>query len=374
MRSIPVTVEDVFGIQEEIASKIVGALEVQLGDAGRPEVTERPIEDSVAYDCYLRARQEMYGWTPDALGRALKLVDDALGIVGDSPLLLATKAQICWNTVNTSQVSPEEGLGQASDLVERALALDPDFPLAVFVRGLVAGLRGRPELALPDLYRAHESWPNDANVLAELCRFSNTAGLRNHRTHVDRLVRIDPLTPVTPLVVSTYSILNGLRQDAARAARKAIEMAPQNSVLHLGAAWQIAEAGFNEEASQILARIESELQGALRSWALFLKNALDGNVDEALRHATPETEEAMSWNEFSARWVAHGYLLLGRKEDALRFLRLAIDRGFLNYPSLTEHDAFLERLHDDPAFRQMMEEVKPRWEALVEWEQSTQGS
>jgi TolB-like protein len=60
------TMEDVFGIQEEIARKIVAALRMTLTETEARQVAERPIENPLAYDCYLRARQQMYSWTPDA--------------------------------------------------------------------------------------------------------------------------------------------------------------------------------------------------------------------------------------------------------------------------------------------------------------------
>jgi eukaryotic-like serine/threonine-protein kinase len=72
------TTADVFGIQEEIARKIVSALEVSFTPREAHAVGERPIDDVVAYDCYLRARQEMDAWLPGSLDRALRLVDQAL--------------------------------------------------------------------------------------------------------------------------------------------------------------------------------------------------------------------------------------------------------------------------------------------------------
>ena len=132
------TADDVFGIQEEIARKIVAALKVALTDSESRQIAERPIADTVAYDCYLRARREMYGWTPESAVRAHQLVDEALAIVGDVPLLLATKGFLHWNDVNTNLVAAEDGLGQASELAARALALDPHLPLAIFVRGVHA--------------------------------------------------------------------------------------------------------------------------------------------------------------------------------------------------------------------------------------------
>ena len=70
------------------------------GVAIEREVAERPIEDPIAYDCYLRAYQLMLNWTPDAQRRAVRLVDEALAIAGEVPLLLAMKGQLRWNRVN----------------------------------------------------------------------------------------------------------------------------------------------------------------------------------------------------------------------------------------------------------------------------------
>jgi hypothetical protein len=99
-------------------------------------------------------------------------------------------------------------------------------------------------------------------------------------------------------------------------------------------------------------------------WALFLKHTREGNVDQALIQVTPEVEQAMKGNEFSARTMAHGYALM---DDALRWLRSAIDGGFINYPCL-ERDECLRGLRGHPRFQEMMAEVRPRWEAVVAWE------
>jgi len=45
------TMQDVFGIQEEISRRIVSALHVKLGDTGETQLAARPIDDVVAYDC-----------------------------------------------------------------------------------------------------------------------------------------------------------------------------------------------------------------------------------------------------------------------------------------------------------------------------------
>ena len=87
----------------------------------------------------------------------MRLVDEAIDITGEVPVLLAMKGQLHGNTANMRTGPADVGLARAADLADRALALDADSYLAIFVRGLVAATRGRPEEGLVDLYLAHQS-------------------------------------------------------------------------------------------------------------------------------------------------------------------------------------------------------------------------
>ncbi len=362
------TVEDVFGIQEEIARKIVAALQVTLTDSESRQVAERPIADTVAYDCYLRARQEMYGWTPESAERAHRLVDEARAIVGDVPLLLAMKGQLHWNDVNTYRVAADVGLSRAAEVTARALAVDPHLPLAIYVRGLVAALGGRPELALPDLYRAHELAPNDANILAEVCRFSNMAGLKRHEVMVKRLGDLDPLTAVTPLVFTTFYWLMGRRDEIAPFVRRAVALAPAPSMLHIFAGWQMAVAGCHEEARDILRGAADALAGSvLGSWASFHERVLASDEPGALKYL--EGIQA-TLGDVGSMTLAEACARLGRRDEAIRLVRTAIGFGFVNHPFLNAHSQDLARLRDDAEYRALLGDLKPRWEALMAWEQA----
>jgi serine/threonine-protein kinase len=365
------TTADVFGIQEEIAHKIVGALEVKLTVREAREVGERPIENVVAYDCYLRARQEMDAWLPGSLDRAAKLVDHALGIVGENPLLLATKGQILWYYVNV-MVSPDERyLDQADALAKRALTIDPDHYFAIYLRGIVAGLRGQTERALIDLHRARDLRPGDSNILSNVCRFTQAAGLNNLWPFVNEAIRIDPLYPIAWFGPAFTNHLYGHLQEAVPAARRAVELAGSISPLHIYSAWILASAGLRDEAKDLLRRTGADLAGSLNgSWASFLLHALEGDAEGAKAHESPELTKAASLVESAARIMNGAYALLGRRDDAIEWTRIAISRGFINYPFLATHDPFLESVRQDRRFQSLMVELRPRWEAIVEWERS----
>ncbi len=362
------TLEDVFGIQEEIARKVVGALRMTLTDQEAGDALARPIDNAVAHDCYLRARQAFTEWTPEAMDRAVGLVDSALAIVGDNPLLLATKANIYWSWVNVLIRPDERWLDEAEDLVRRALAIDADHYLAIYVRGIIAGLRGRREQAVADLHRAHLRRPGDANVLAEIGRFFPLSGLES-LSYAEAGIRIDPLTPLSWLAMSNRHYVAGEHDKAVPAARRAMEVTPGSSPVHVFCAWEIAGSGLHGEALGVLSRMGTDLDGtAPGALARFLAHALQGDEARAVAQFTPDMEHAFSLVEAYCWLLTDGYALLGRRDDALRWLARGIDRGLLCHPFLARTNPFLESLRGDQRFQKLMDRLQPRWEALVAWQ------
>jgi len=187
---------------------------------------------------------------------------------------------------------------------------------------------------------------------------------------VDRLVQTDPLTPVTHLVLGIYMTLRGRNAEAVAPSRRAIETAPGASILHVLAAWQLVEAGLADEGRAELRRVATALgDDPWGSWARLVGHAVSGDENGALAEVTPAREEVWGRVEFCARTLSQAFAMLGRTDDAVRWLRTAAARGFINYPHMMEHDPFMVNVREAPAFRELIEhEVKPRWERVVAWE------
>ncbi len=60
--------------------------------------------------------------------------------------------------------------------------------------------------------------------------------------------------------------------------------------------------------------------------------------------------------------MAECYALLDEKEEALEWLELAVNKGWLNYPFLNEIDPFLQNIRGEERFKKLMETVKYKWE------------
>jgi hypothetical protein len=257
--------------------------------------------------------------------------------------------------------------------VARALAAEPRLPLAVFVRGLVAGSRGQPEQALPDLYQAHALAPNDAGILGEVCRFSNTAGLRHQDVLARRLGEIDPLTPATPLVIGCDRWIRGQWDDEmVFHARRAARMATTPSILHVITAWQLADAGYRPEALDVLRHTAKALEGRVDgAWASFHERVLVGDAAGAV--AVGAELDGLR-GEWPAMQVAQGYAVIGRRDDAVRWLWSAVERGFINHAFLSEHSRHFAPLRNDPGFQALLGQVYPRWQKLIAWEAEHRGA
>ena len=151
------------------------------------------------------------------------------------------------------------------------------------------------------------------------------------------------------------------------AARRIFQLTDQGNPARVYAAYYLALANEREEAIAVFEAEGSALPDtSYGSVSLFLSRALQGDAEGALRHVTPQLEQAASWTEYLALFLADGYSLIGRNDDAIRWLRTAITLGFINYPILATRDPFLANVRSDPRFEELMRMVKPRWQALGE--------
>jgi tetratricopeptide (TPR) repeat protein len=258
----------------------------------------------------------------------------------------------------------EKYLEQAADCAERALAANPDNYSGLFLRGLVAGIRGQTILAIATLYRAHRLAPADPNVLAEFCRFGHASGI-DVENLVHELTKLDPLTPVTWLVVATNGMLRGRNHEVAEAAQRVVSLAPGVSMLHVLSAWALAQAGASELAIELLKSAEPHLRTpAHLSFAVFLRHAFEGDAEKACGSMTPHLKSALLMVDFCAHAIAGGYALLGRADEALEWIRNAMNNGFANYPFIAEHNRLLDNVRSDPRFPPLLQEIKTRWENL----------
>ncbi len=94
------SLDDVFDIQERVSRSIAEALEIRLTPEDDRRVAERPIQDVRAYECYLRAKHDIFRFSEEGLDRAVEQLQKGLEIVGANPILYYALGLAYWQYNN----------------------------------------------------------------------------------------------------------------------------------------------------------------------------------------------------------------------------------------------------------------------------------
>ncbi len=356
------TLEDVFDFQEKVSRGIVEALKVRLTAEEDRRLAERPIDNVAAYDAYLQASREIIGGaTADALGRAMRLLQKALDMVGPNALVYAGLASTYWQYVNIGLMQ-EDGIALMDECLDKALALDSEAPEANAIRGMAdAAFHGRPQDAVHRFKSALTIRPNEPNALPFLGTMYIYCGkIDAAATVVDRLLRVDPLSWFTHWLKGAVHFYAGRYDFAMEDYRTLYELWPEHFAGQLFYALALTHNGDSKLAIEILNRATAA--ESAHGYVTMLKYALLGDKERFDRELTPELRKTTARDGDWSYHVAVMHALLGVHEETLRWIEQAASRGMINYPLLAELDPFLDDVRCDERFKTLMARVKQEWE------------
>ena len=358
------TVEDVFTMQERLARTIVDALQLQLTADEDQQLAARPISNLHAYECYLQARQAAFRWREDAIDHAVQLLHNGLAIVGENAELYAALGRAYLQYREAGIDLSERPLREAENCAGKVFALDPRSASGIQLRAWIHYSNGRIQEAVRDLKAAHEIDPNNPDTLALLSNCYLISGKVSFaRPLIGQLVAIDPLTPLTRCMPGFADLMEGNLASAIAPYRQMVEMDPGNPMTRLFYAGILALNGRSSEVTAIADTLSPQMKDTIPArLTSFLAHALAGNRAAALAVLTPEIETIANATDVLPRFLAHGYAAAGMPDRAIHWLSIAVDRGFINYPFLADHDPFLKSLRTDWRFRQLLTTVRERWE------------
>ena len=358
------SIADVFAIQERLARVIVAALELRLTTGEDSRLADRPIVNVHAYECYLQARQEAWRWREDAIDHAIRLLQNGLAIVGDNARLYAALGHAYLQYREAGIDLSERPLDHAEGCAHKVFALEPASASGLQLRGWINYGRGRIQDAVRDLKAALASEPSNADTLLLLVNCYLISGqVAAARPLIERLLAVDPLTPVSRCMPAFADVMEGNFAAAVEPYRQMHEMDPGNPMARLFYIWVLVLNRHTDTVWSLLKTFPPELRETVPArLAFFLAHALAGNVQEAQAVMTGEIAAVAAAADVFPRFIAQAYALAGMPEQALSWLAIAVDRGFINYPFLAEHDPFFEPLRSQPRFQQLMATVRDRWE------------
>lgn len=249
--------DDIFDFQDRITQQVAGALQPSIRLAEIERARRKRPQDLGAYDYAMRAMQHVWVLEKDEATRALELLDKALEIDKDYPLALALAAW-CWaqRSVYNWADDLEAAKAKALALADRAAAQSTDDPLILAVLGAVHTFARNYGVARIMLERAVALDPNAAWALSRLAWLDVYADRPEQaRANFDRALRLSPLDPVNfnihAGIGSTY-VVEGRDNEAADSFLRALQERPNALWLHRHLAAAFYGAGRLKEAETSL--------------------------------------------------------------------------------------------------------------------------
>jgi non-specific serine/threonine protein kinase len=250
--------------------------------------------------------------------------------------------------------------------------LEPDNALALNLMGKIELLKGNMPESL--IYRklAFSKDPNVPDNLRSLIYYYGFfAGKPSVATMLtQRLLQIDPLSPRNPRSEGIVAWMEGRFDIALELHGKVSQMVSDAPLMQWYYAQLLAWNNRFDEAYEYIDKFVKNLPQHILSWSILLfKHSLQGEKDRALQLLTEE-RKSYAARDYHFPWVmAECFALLNEKEDALNWLELAIDKGWINYPLFSELDPFLENIRGEARFKKLIEKVKYEWQHIedLEW-------
>jgi len=355
--------DDVFDMQEKVSQDIVEALKLKLTADEKNKIALRPIDNFEAYDFFMRAYQEIWQFTEDALERGLKYIQHAVAIVGDNHLLYSAMALIYFHYYNLG-FKQEDYVIISEKFAHKALSLNPDSSKALHVMGVIEmRFNGNPYKAVRYFKRALAIEPSLLTSLGSLIVVYCFCGkISAALPLVDRIKNVNPLTFQRYMFEGYIHYYNGNYNDALEPFRHCYEIDPENPANWIYAR-TLANCGKCEEAISIIDKGPgTKTKVGPVNFSQMLKHTLLAEKENLFNMITSNVHKLYETSGHHSYMLASLLTYLGEIEKALPLLENAINKGVLNYPHLVKQDPFLESIRGEEQFKQLMKKVKPLWE------------
>jgi len=257
---------DVFDLQDDITTKVLSAVRVKL--EGRSSLGNMSSLGNInlytgkkGLDCYLKAMEAQTYiqllTIPDTR-KARQVIEEAIAICSGIPIFYRLLAVVNLNeTWLGVSKSPKESLENATELLQKVLAIDDNDPDAHGVLAQVFTRKKEYDKAVAEAERGVALDPGSSWAIFRYAQALNSAGRPEQSIPLfEKATRLNPLGPV--IFYSEYGIAlrdTGRIEDSIIALRKAIERAPNyiNAHVHLAAAY--AMIGRDQQAQAEAAEV-----------------------------------------------------------------------------------------------------------------------
>lgn len=336
-RTIDAAKGDLFLLQDSLARQIADSLALDLAPSRRPALQADLPANATAYEYFLRASQLGYNFGKLVLARDLYRA-----CLAEDPRYApawARLGRVCRVMAKYGHGDGPALLREADEAFSRALALNPDLPIA---HGLYAYHEieelGRSREAMLRLLRQARLNPTDADLWSGLVVALRFCGLLDASLEADRRARrVDPGARTS--VAFTYW-MRGEYEEALRRDDEDLGWMSYYSLPLLGRAEEAAQKCREQER-----RSAQELERLL---VAVDRTANEGDREGCL--AAARTILASCFHDPEGRYfIARCLVRIGAVDEGLALLAQVVERGF-HCPAPLDRDPWLAPVRADPRF------------------------
>jgi non-specific serine/threonine protein kinase len=322
-------VEDIFDVQIEVSENIAESLKISLTESEKESLAKKPTEDLRAYDFYMRGSELLSKRGRKDREMAVQMFEHALSIDPSFTLPylgLAEAYSFNYAWYGCERAGDRSWLEKMMEINESALKIDPNLIEAQYGIGMVYLAQKRFKEALQcfkkvaqrksDFYPAHYF----LGLTSESLKDYEAA-----QSYYKQAAILKPYSEEPWHYLEQSYRRSGDTQKAAAAGEKVIELGTRKLELNPTDVW-------------VLGRVA-------------LAYASKGERDKAL--AAVQTVVKDDPNDAAALYNCAGtYACLGMKEEAIIYLRMALEKGVKIFAEWMALDPYFESIRDDPRFHE----------------------
>jgi TolB-like protein/tetratricopeptide (TPR) repeat protein len=342
------TLDDVFGIQDEISAAVVEALEIKLLGAAPKAVQVDPR----AYALYLQGRY-FYGRRTQAdWEKATRAYQDALEIDSGYAAAWAGLARVYYSRAGQSYTDLHQGTAQARQAAQKALALQPTLSEGyVSLAAIQMTYDWDWAGSEASLQRALELTPGMADAMANLGILKRYVGDLDEAIELDRrAVALDPLNLPGYHALGLALIYAGRLDEADEVYQHLLTLNPEFSAANLARSRVRLLQGQPDEA---LAVAELETEPFWREFGVLSALYVLGRTAEA--DARLVDFIAQNQND-SAYQIAQLYGFRDDQDKVFEWLERAYVQRDGGLPEMLL-DPYLRTFSDDPRWPELVKKV-----------------
>ena len=221
-------ISDIFRLQDEIAQRVVSALQIELSAGDRERLVRDYATSIEAYDVFLRGLDHYGRRSGEDNELAKDFFERAIAIEPGYARAYASLAlTYTIGAVNGWGASLEQSLAQADALIQKASQLDDALPQIHFVAGEISMYRRNYAAALDELARAIELKPSYADAYALMGWVLHFAGRPQ-----EGLEAMQQAVDLNPRVPGAYYMVQGAlryEMEETSEATRLLELAVENN-------------------------------------------------------------------------------------------------------------------------------------------------